>query len=85
MCPLELTSNNTLSYSMYFGPTDYELLKDYNLNLENSVPIGWGIFGWLNRFVFFPLFSFLTNYFFIWYSNYNNDNNCKNCYFTSYL
>jgi YidC/Oxa1 family membrane protein insertase len=61
--PLELTSNNTLSYSMYFGPTDYELLKDYNLNLENSVPIGWGIFGWLNRFVFFPLFSFLTNYF----------------------
>ena len=61
--PLKLTSNNTLSYSMYFGPTDYELLKDYNLNLENSVPIGWGIFGWLNRFVFFPLFSFLTNYF----------------------
>ena len=61
--PLNLTSNNTLSYSMYFGPTDYELLKDYNLNLENSVPIGWGIFGWLNRFVFFPLFSFLTNYF----------------------
>ena len=61
--PLELASNNTLSYSMYFGPTDYELLKDYNLNLENSVPIGWGIFGWLNRFVFFPLFSFLTNYF----------------------
>ena len=61
--PLDLTSNNTLSYSMYFGPTDYELLKDYNLNLENSVPIGWGIFGWLNRFVFFPLFSFLTNYF----------------------
>jgi YidC/Oxa1 family membrane protein insertase len=61
--PLELTSNNTLSYSMYFGPTDYELLKDYNLNLENSVPIGWGIFGWLNRFVFFPLFSFLTSYF----------------------
>jgi YidC/Oxa1 family membrane protein insertase len=61
--PLNLTSNNTLSYSMYFGPTDYELLKDYNLNLENSVPIGWGIFGWLNRFVFFPLFSFLTSYF----------------------
>ena len=61
--PLDLTSDNTLSYSMYFGPTDYELLKDYNLNLENSVPIGWGIFGWLNRFVFFPLFSFLTNYF----------------------
>jgi len=61
--PLNLNSNNQLSFSMYFGPTDYETLKEYNLNLENSVPIGWGIFGWLNRFIFFPLFSFLTNYF----------------------
>ncbi len=61
--PLSLDSNNQLSFSMYYGPTDYEILKEYNLNLENSVPIGWGIFGWLNRFIFFPLFSFLTNYF----------------------
>ncbi len=61
--PLSLDSNNKLSFSMYYGPTDYETLKEYNLNLENSVPIGWGIFGWLNRFIFFPLFSFLTNYF----------------------
>ena len=61
--PLSLDSDNQLSFSMYFGPTDYETLKEYNLNLENSVPIGWGIFGWLNRFIFFPLFSFLTNYF----------------------
>ena len=61
--PLSLDSNNQLIFSMYYGPTDYEILKEYNLNLENSVPIGWGIFGWLNRFIFFPLFSFLTNYF----------------------
>ena len=61
--PLSLDSNNNLSFQMYFGPTDYETLKQYNLNLENSVQIGWGIFGWLNRFIFFPLFSFLTNYF----------------------
>ena len=61
--PISLDSNNQLSFSMYYGPTDYETLKEYNLNLENSVPIGWGIFGWLNRFIFFPLFSFLTNYF----------------------
>ena len=61
--PLSLDIDNKLSFSMYFGPTDYETLKEYSLNLENSVPIGWGIFGWLNRFIFFPLFSFLTNYF----------------------
>ena len=61
--PLDLNLDNSLSFSMYYGPTDYETLKEYNLNLENSVQIGWGIFGWLNRFIFFPLFSFLTNYF----------------------
>ena len=61
--PLNLDSDDSLGFSMYFGPTDYETLKVYNLNLENSVQIGWGIFGWINRFIFFPLFSFLTNYF----------------------
>ena len=61
--PLSLDSNNNLSYRIYYGPTDYETLKEYNLTLENSVDMGWGIFGWLNRFIFFPLFSFLTTYF----------------------
>ena len=61
--PLSLDSNNNLSYKIYYGPTDYETLKEYNLTLENSVDMGWGIFGWLNRFIFFPLFSFLTTYF----------------------
>ena len=61
--PLSLDSDNDLSFKMYFGPTDYETLKEYNLSLENSVDMGWGIFGWLNRFIFFPLFSFLTSYF----------------------
>ena len=61
--PFSLDSNNNLSYRIYYGPTDYETLKEYNLTLENSVDMGWGIFGWLNRFIFFPLFSFLTTYF----------------------
>ena len=61
--PLSLDSNNNLSYRIYYGPTDYETLKEYNLTLENSVDMGWGIFGWLNRFIFFPLFSFLTSHF----------------------
>ena len=61
--PLSLDSDNDLSFKMYYGPTDYETLKEYNLSLENSVDMGWGIFGWLNRFIFFPLFSFLTTYF----------------------
>ena len=44
--PLSLDSDNDLSFKMYFGPTDYETLKEYNLSLENSVDMGWGIFGY---------------------------------------
>ena len=33
------------------------------MGLEDSVPLGWGIFGWINRFIFLPLFSFLGTFF----------------------
>ena len=60
--PIEI-NNSTSDFRFYFGPTDYDSLKEYNLGIENSVPVGWGIFGWINTFIFFPLFFFLTKYF----------------------
>jgi len=60
--PIDI-NNSSLDFKFYFGPTDYNTLKDYNLGIERSVPVGWGIFGWINTFIFFPLFSFLTKYF----------------------
>jgi YidC/Oxa1 family membrane protein insertase len=44
----------------YYGPTDYKLLKTYDRNLEDIVALGWGIFGWINRHAFIPMFGFLT-------------------------
>ena len=49
-------------FQFYFGPTDYETLKSTDLGLEDSVRLGWGIFGWINRFVFLPLFGFLSSF-----------------------
>ena len=46
----------------YFGTTDYQTLKSYGRDLESSIPLGWGIFGWLNRFIFLPLFGFLSSF-----------------------
>ncbi|MGA0415467.1 MAG: membrane protein insertase YidC [Flavobacteriaceae bacterium] len=46
----------------YYGPTDYKTLKSYERNLEDSIPLGWGIFGWINRFLFLPLFAFLASF-----------------------
>ncbi|MDR6843663.1 membrane protein insertase YidC [Flavobacterium granuli] len=54
--------NGELDYKMswYFGPTDYATLKAYDKDIEKIVPLGWGIFGWINKFIFIPLFGFLT-------------------------
>jgi YidC/Oxa1 family membrane protein insertase len=46
----------------YFGPSDYKTLKAYNKNIEKIIPLGWGIFGWINKFIFIPLFGFLSSY-----------------------
>ena len=50
------------SFKFYFGPSDYQTLKDLDGDLEASIPLGWGIFGWINRFVFLPLFGFLSSF-----------------------
>ena len=49
--------------SFYYGPTDSRILKTYKKNLEKSIPFGWGIFGWINKSVFIPLFAFLSSVF----------------------
>ncbi|MDO5104406.1 membrane protein insertase YidC [Capnocytophaga sp.] len=52
------------SLHLYFGPSDYQVLKKYEqYNLTDLIPLGWGIFGWLNKWLFIPLFDFLSSYF----------------------
>lgn len=57
-------SNGEVNYKMnwYFGPSDYKTLKKYDKNIEKIIPLGWGIFGWINKFIFIPLFGFLSTY-----------------------
>ena len=51
------------SFRIYFGPTDNNVFKKYNLDLDESIPFGWGIFGLINKSVFVPLFRFLSSIF----------------------
>ena len=53
-----------LSYTMnmYYGPTDYEIFKSYDRNLDEAMPLGWGIFGFLNKYLIIPLFGFLSGF-----------------------
>ena len=61
--PLELKGGE-LNYNMnwYYGPTDYKILNDYDRNLDEVVPLGWGIFGWINKYIFIPFFAFLSGF-----------------------
>ncbi|WP_299524511.1 membrane protein insertase YidC [uncultured Lutibacter sp.] len=61
--PLAL-QNGELSYNMnwYIGPNDYQILKKYDRNIKEIVNLGWGIFGYINRLVFVPVFNFLQGF-----------------------
>lgn len=54
-----------LSYNMnmYYGPTDYKIFNQYDRNLDEAMPLGWGIFGLINRFMIIPVFGMLTQWF----------------------
>ena len=55
-------------FSFYFGPNKYAVLKDIvddngdKIALERLIPLGWGIFGWINRLLVIPVFDFLRQY-----------------------
>ena len=53
-----------LSYNMnmYYGPTDYQIFNDYGRNLDEAMPLGWGIFGMINKYIIIPLFGFLSGF-----------------------
>jgi len=60
-----LAKNGELSYNMnmYYGPVEYELLSSYEgKQLDRIVSLGWGIFRWINKYVFIPVFSFLSSF-----------------------
>jgi YidC/Oxa1 family membrane protein insertase len=52
------------NFHFYFGPNHYKTLENTNIGIANAeleriIPLGWGIFGWVNRGVVIPVFSAL--------------------------
>ena len=56
------------NFKFYFGPNKYAVLKNITdangdqIALERLIPLGWGIFGWVNRWFVIPVFDFLRQY-----------------------
>jgi YidC/Oxa1 family membrane protein insertase len=54
----------TVNYDMqlYIGPNDFDLLKAYDMELEEIIPFGWGIFRAVNKWIIRPIFKFLSSF-----------------------
>ncbi|MGA1379944.1 MAG: membrane protein insertase YidC [Schleiferiaceae bacterium] len=58
------SENGTVAASgiWYHGPNHYATLKGFDQNFDQVIPFGWGIFGWIGKYVVSPLFNFLDGY-----------------------
>ena len=62
---LQAGSNGNTALQLYYGPSDYNVLKNYNNKMENLVPYGTGIFAfvkYINRYFLLPVFDFLRSH-----------------------
>ncbi len=60
--PLNGSGDFNFKFKWYFGPSQYSTLSNYNIGIEKSVNYGWGIFGWINKYIFIPLFNFISSF-----------------------
>ena len=53
-------------FAFYYGPNDYNIMKEVSFagrenNLEEIIPMGGWLIGWLNRILTIPVFNWLKN------------------------
>ena len=66
--PFDPTGKTPTTFRFYFGPNQYKILSaivsntkdESGLQLNKLIPLGWGIFGWVNRFAIIPMFNFFS-------------------------
>jgi len=64
------TGKETTGFRMYLGPNHYKTLSAYDkgldsdakLRLNKLIPLGWGIFGWVNQFAIIPMFNLFSRF-----------------------
>jgi YidC/Oxa1 family membrane protein insertase len=62
---LPATSVANLSFTYFMGPNDFQVLKSQNIELENIVNLGQGVYAfvkYINRWIVMPVFDFIQKY-----------------------
>jgi YidC/Oxa1 family membrane protein insertase len=66
---INIAAADNVNFKIFAGPNDYKLLKSYNRNLEEIIPLGYGLMSfvkYINKWLIMPIFNllskFITNY-----------------------
>ena len=57
--PISHQEKESFGMRFYFGPNHYQTLKQYDIQLERVIPLGWSIFRYINIAVVIPIFNWL--------------------------
>lgn len=62
--PYLANPEQTIGMRLYIGPNKYSTMRDYHLDLERQIPLGWSFFlmQWINQFAVIPVFDFLSSF-----------------------
>ncbi len=60
--PYKNTANEETRFTVYIGPLDYSIVKDYNRSLEKIMSLGWVVVRPITQYLFIPLFTFLHSF-----------------------
>ncbi|MBX3239295.1 MAG: membrane protein insertase YidC [Chitinophagaceae bacterium] len=63
---LPAENKSTIPFQIYYGPNDYNILKSYDLGLQNVINLGQGIYAfvkYINKWLIMPVFDFFTRFF----------------------
>lgn len=60
--PKDVLTGGDADFKFYFGPNDYQVIGKVTDKFEKNVYLGWPPVYWINKFVIFPVFHFLTKF-----------------------
>jgi YidC/Oxa1 family membrane protein insertase len=62
LIPAATVASGKADFSYYFGPNDYNIIKDITDGFSRNVYLGWPPVIWVNKFLVRPVFQFLQTY-----------------------
>ncbi len=55
-------ADETFKMRFYFGPNHYQTLKSYDIGIQDIIPLGWSLFGYVNKWLVIPIFGFFDSF-----------------------